>query len=81
MTLRSECPRISYSGTAARAAADDRAGLGARYEVSRNTVRLAIAMLANEGAITSTPGRGTFVRSRDDHLPRQLGGVARADVQ
>jgi GntR family transcriptional regulator len=38
--------------------------LGERYQVSRNTVRLALAMLANEGAITSTPGRGTFVRDR-----------------
>jgi GntR family transcriptional regulator len=35
-----------------------------RYGVSRNTVRLALAMLANEGAIASTPGRGTFVRER-----------------
>ncbi|HEX6500174.1 MAG TPA: GntR family transcriptional regulator [Micromonosporaceae bacterium] len=38
--------------------------LGTRYGVSRNTVRLAVAMLANEGAIVSTPGRGTFVRDR-----------------
>jgi GntR family transcriptional regulator len=38
--------------------------LGERYNVSRNTVRLALGMLANEGMITSTPGRGTFVRER-----------------
>jgi GntR family transcriptional regulator len=38
--------------------------LGDRYEVSRNTVRLALGLLANEGMITSTPGRGTFVRDR-----------------
>lgn len=38
--------------------------LGERYGVSRNTVRLAIAALANEGVVTSTPGRGTFVRER-----------------
>lgn len=38
--------------------------LGDRYEVSRNTVRLALGMLTNEGVITSTPGRGTFVRER-----------------
>ncbi|MGH3503671.1 MAG: GntR family transcriptional regulator [Nocardioidaceae bacterium] len=38
--------------------------LGERYDVSRNTVRLALGMLANEGMITSTPGRGTFVRDR-----------------
>jgi DNA-binding GntR family transcriptional regulator len=38
--------------------------LGQQYEVSRNTVRLALAMLTNEGAITSTPGRGTFVRDQ-----------------
>jgi DNA-binding GntR family transcriptional regulator len=38
--------------------------LGERYGVSRNTVRLAVGMLINEGAITSTPGRGTFVRDR-----------------
>lgn len=36
--------------------------LGRRYDVSRNTVRLALGMLTNEGAIASTPGRGTFVR-------------------
>ena len=35
-----------------------------RYKVSRNTIRLALGMLANEGMITSTPGRGTFVRER-----------------
>jgi GntR family transcriptional regulator len=38
--------------------------LGERYSVSRNTVRLALGQLANEGIITSTPGRGTFVRDR-----------------
>src|SRR4029450_11396751 len=38
--------------------------LGERYQVSRNTVRLALGLLANEGIITSTPGRGTFVRDR-----------------
>jgi GntR family transcriptional regulator len=38
--------------------------LGERYKVSRNTVRLALGQLANEGIITSTPGRGTFVRER-----------------
>jgi GntR family transcriptional regulator len=38
--------------------------LGGQYGVSRNTVRLALAMLTNEGAISSTPGRGTFVRDQ-----------------
>ena len=38
--------------------------IGERYNVSRNTVRLALAMLANEGAISSAPRRGTFVRER-----------------
>jgi GntR family transcriptional regulator len=38
--------------------------LGERYKVSRNTVRLALGLLQNEGIITSTPGRGTFVRDR-----------------
>ncbi len=38
--------------------------LGERYKVSRNTVRLALGQLANEGISTSTPGRGTFVRDR-----------------
>ena len=38
--------------------------LGDRYKVSRNTVRLALGLLSNEGIITSTPGRGTFVRDR-----------------
>ena len=38
--------------------------LGERYKVSRNTVRLALGLLSNEGIITRTPGRGTFVRDR-----------------
>ena len=38
--------------------------LGERYQVSRNTVRLALGLLANEGIISTTPGRGTFVRER-----------------
>ena len=35
-----------------------------RYGVSRNTVRLAIAMLQNEGMVTATQGRGTTVRDQ-----------------
>ncbi len=38
--------------------------LGRKYGVSRNTVRLSLAMLTNEGAISSTPGLGTFVRDQ-----------------
>jgi GntR family transcriptional regulator len=34
------------------------------YGVSRNTVRLALNVLANEGRIVSQAGRGTFVRTR-----------------
>jgi GntR family transcriptional regulator len=34
------------------------------YGVSRNTVRLALNVLANEGRIVSQAGRGTFVRIR-----------------
>lgn len=34
------------------------------YGVSRNTVRLAIAMLTNEGMVTTAPRRGTIVRER-----------------
>src|SRR5215813_9744500 len=33
-----------------------------QYRVSRGTVRLALAELANAGLVTPTPGRGTFVR-------------------
>ncbi|MGH2941791.1 MAG: GntR family transcriptional regulator [Solirubrobacteraceae bacterium] len=35
-----------------------------RYGVSRNTVRLALGLLANEGLISSSQGRGSFVRER-----------------
>ncbi|GAA1603799.1 GntR family transcriptional regulator [Kribbella sancticallisti] len=38
--------------------------LMADHGVSRNTVRLALGMLQNEGMVTSTPGRGTIVRER-----------------
>ncbi|MEW9529072.1 GntR family transcriptional regulator [Microbispora sp. NPDC049125] len=34
------------------------------YRVSRNTVRLALASLANEGLVEARQGRGTFVRER-----------------
>lgn len=35
-----------------------------QYGVSRGTVRLALAELANAGLVTPLPGRGTFVRER-----------------
>ncbi|GIH99053.1 GntR family transcriptional regulator [Planobispora takensis] len=40
------------------------ADLEEEFGVSRNTVRLAVAALANEGLIESRAGRGTFVRER-----------------
>ncbi|MBG0814993.1 GntR family transcriptional regulator [Planomonospora sp. ID82291] len=40
------------------------AELGEEFGVSRNTVRLAVTALANEGLIESRAGRGTFVRQR-----------------
>lgn len=39
------------------------AELGERYAASRNTVRLALDVLRNEGLVTSLQGRGTFVRA------------------
>ncbi|MET8122740.1 GntR family transcriptional regulator [Micromonospora sp. NPDC005291] len=39
------------------------ADLSERYDTSRNTVRLALDVLRNEGLITSQQGRGSFVRS------------------
>ena len=39
------------------------AELAERWEVSRNTIRLAIDVLRNEGLITSSQGRGNFVRA------------------
>jgi GntR family transcriptional regulator len=35
-----------------------------KHKVSRNTVRLALAALANEGLVEPRQGRGTFVRER-----------------
>lgn len=35
-----------------------------RHDVSRNTVRLALGALTNEGLISSSQGRGSFVRER-----------------
>lgn len=37
--------------------------LSERYSTSRNTVRLALDVLRNEGLVTSHQGRGSFVRS------------------
>jgi GntR family transcriptional regulator len=39
------------------------AELAQQYDISRNTVRLALDVLRNEGMITSQQGRGAFVRS------------------
>ena len=39
------------------------AELSERYSTSRNTVRLALNLLRNEGLLTSQQGRGTFVRT------------------
>ncbi|WP_027342980.1 GntR family transcriptional regulator [Hamadaea tsunoensis] len=39
------------------------ADLASQYDTSRNTVRLALDALRNEGLIVSQQGRGTFVRS------------------
>ncbi|ETK31058.1 GntR family transcriptional regulator [Microbispora sp. ATCC PTA-5024] len=38
------------------------------FRVSRNTVRLALASLANEGLVEARQGRGTFVRERTPFL-------------
>src|SRR5438067_1971651 len=35
-----------------------------RFQASRNTVRLALAALVNEGLVATEHGRGTFVRER-----------------
>lgn len=57
--------------------------LGDRYEVSRSTIRAALAALTNEGLITSEPGRGWVVRQSrhlvyrpqdDAGLPGPTGG-------
>ena len=38
------------------------AELSERYNTSRNTVRLALDVLRNEGLLTSQQGRGSFVQ-------------------
>ena len=38
--------------------------LARKYEVSRNTVRHAIGILANDGLVTRIPGKGTFFLDR-----------------
>ncbi|MEV0968969.1 GntR family transcriptional regulator [Microtetraspora glauca] len=53
-----------------------------RHGVSRNTVRLALAALANEGLVEPRQGRGTFVRDRTTFMvlaSAEEGGSARDD--
>ncbi|MFI5952294.1 GntR family transcriptional regulator [Cryptosporangium sp. NPDC051539] len=45
------------------AAIPSEVALGQRYDVSRNTVRLAMGLLRQEGLVVTRQGRGTFVRS------------------
>ena len=49
------------------------AELGSAYEVSRNTVRSALASLERQGLLIRQAGRGTFVR--DPHFTHLLGWV------
>ncbi|MFF5206349.1 GntR family transcriptional regulator [Streptosporangium sp. NPDC000396] len=63
--VASELRRTIYSG--ALAPGDQlptEAELMLAHQVSRNTVRLALGELVNEGLITRTPRRGTVVRER-----------------
>lgn len=46
------------------------ADLTTEFDVSRTTVRQALAGLVNEGLLRSEPGVGTFVRSRRRHVYR-----------
>jgi DNA-binding transcriptional MocR family regulator len=42
--------------------------LARRYDVARNTVWAAVAVLRREGLVESGPGNGVYVRGRPDHL-------------
>jgi GntR family transcriptional regulator len=76
MTLNPADPRPLYQQLASVLREQIRAGelppgaripteaqLADRYDASRNTIRLALDVLRNEGLITSRQGRGNFVRA------------------
>lgn len=63
--VASELRRAIYSGDYGPGAQlPTEEELRARHGVSRNTVRLAVAELVNEGLVTRAPRRGTIVRER-----------------
>ena len=56
--------RINRGELAAGARLPSEADLRTEFDVSRPTVRSALALLVNEGLITSETGRGSFVRQK-----------------
>ncbi|GAA3307500.1 GntR family transcriptional regulator [Nonomuraea dietziae] len=63
--VASDLRRAIYSGDLGPGAQlPTEATLQDKYGVSRNTVRLALGELVNEGLVTRAPRRGTIVRDR-----------------
>ena len=53
--------------------------LAAQFDASRNTVRLAIALLTNQGLVVSRQGLGTFVHGPGNRSPRAVEDQGAAD--
>lgn len=49
-----------------RRAIPSEAALGEEFDVSRNTVRAAIRLLAEQGLVVTVAGRGTFVKGPEE---------------
>lgn len=83
--VASDLRRAIYSGDLGPGAQlPTEAHLQDQYGVSRNTVRLALGELVNEGLVTRAPRRGTIVRDRRPLLmypQRELAAQPRGEVR
>jgi GntR family transcriptional regulator len=71
--------RISLADTGPAGALESESALGARYGVSRVTVRRALEELRDQGLVASRPGAGWFVTAASFHQTLALGTFRHAE--